>query len=496
VRRLPTPGYESQTSAPIGATRPDGGTGPTRPSRGRRLRLLVACSTLLLGAVLGLLGGFGAAASAQTPGTTPGAAPASDTAKKSVVAVVTVNGFIDPVLLNFMQQSINDANKVEATALIFQVDLQGSVIPDGELVALIAQMRASKVPIDLWVGPTGSELAGKAAALTGGARKVAMAPGTSITVWDTTISTSEQAVRVLVPEANPDGAAAFQAKARTLDAKQAEDAKVASFAPTLGDFFVSLPGVETKETQVNGQTRREPVTNVVFSQLGLLDAFFHTISSPAVAYLLLTIGLSLLIFELFTAGVGVAGVLGAGSFVFACYGLAVLPNHWYGIALIVFAMIAFAIDVQTGVPRFWSGAGMVMYVLGALTLYDGVAMSWLTMGVGIVGVALAFFAGMPSMVRTRFSTPTIGREWMIGEMGRATTEVNPDGIVQIRGAQWRAYTNRATPIEQLDAVRVVGIEGLVLEVEPEEGAAKDYRDRSPKGTAADGAKGADAPAAG
>ena len=84
------------------------------------------------------------------------------------------------------------------------------------------------------------------------------------------------------------------------------------------------------------------------------------------------------------------------------------------------------------------------------------------------------------MVRTRFSTPTIGREWMIGEMGRAVSDVNPDGVVMVRGAQWRAYTNRATPIDQLDAIRVVGIEGLVLEVEPEEGAARDYRERGPK----------------
>ena len=87
---------------------------------------------------------------------------------------------------------------------------------------------------------------------------------------------------------------------------------------------------------------------------------------------------------------------------------------------------------------------------------------------------------MPAMVRTRFSTPTIGREWMIGEMGRAVTAIDPDGTVQVRDALWRAYTNRATPIDELDRVRVIGIEGLVLEVEPEEGAARDYRERGPK----------------
>jgi membrane-bound serine protease (ClpP class) len=105
-------------------------------------------------------------------------------------------------------------------------------------------------------------------------------------------------------------------------------------------------------------------------------------------------------------------------------------------------------------------------------------MSWITLGVAFVGVALTFLTGIPSMVRTRFATPTIGREWMVGEMGRAVTGVDPDGVVQIRSALWRATTNRATPVAELDRVRVVGIDGLVLQVEPEEGGARDYRDRA------------------
>ena len=272
----------------------------------------------------------------------------------------------------------------------------------------------------------------------------------------------------------------------TVSSSEAAEVKVTSFeAPTIGDFIVKLPGVETKEITQDGQTRLEPVTQVVFSQLSLVSQLFHTVASPAVAYLLLTIGLALLIFELFTAGVGVAGVVGAGAFILACYGLVVLPTHWWGILAIVLSMGAFAVDVQTGVPRFWTGAGMVLFVVGSLTLYDGMSMSWVTLLVGIVGVALTFFTAMPAMVRTRFSTPTIGREWMVGEMGRAVTDISPDGTVQVREALWRAYTNRATPIGELDRVRVVGIEGLVLEVEPEESGARDYRERGPKAGADD-----------
>jgi membrane-bound serine protease (ClpP class) len=82
---------------------------------------------------------------------------------------------------------------------------------------------------------------------------------------------------------------------------------------------------------------------------------------------------------------------------------------------------------------------------------------------------------MPAMVRARFSTPTIGRESMVGELGSALAAVDPEGTVEVRGAPWRARTNRATPIRAGEAVRVVGIDGLLLEVEPESGGARDYR---------------------
>jgi membrane-bound serine protease (ClpP class) len=195
-----------------------------------------------------------------------------------------------------------------------------------------------------------------------------------------------------------------------------------------------------------------------------------------VAYLLLVIGMALILFELYTAGIGVAGVVGAGSVVLAGYGLGVLPTRPIGVALLVFAIFGFGVDVQTGVPRVWTGIATVAYVVGSLVLYgDGVSLSWITLLLSVVGMVLAMLAGMPAMVRTRFSTPTIGREWMIGEEGEAASAVDPDGTVLVRQAPWRARTNRATPIAAGQAVRVAAIDGLVLEVEPLEGGAKDYR---------------------
>jgi membrane-bound serine protease (ClpP class) len=106
---------------------------------------------------------------------------------------------------------------------------------------------------------------------------------------------------------------------------------------------------------------------------------------------------------------------------------------------------------------------------------------WWVVALVCVGTAVFMLAGMTAAVRSRFSTPTIGREAMVGEMGRAEVDVDPDGVVRIRDALWRARTNRATPIQAGDAVRVVEVQGLVLEVEPETGGARDYRHGSRSG---------------
>ena len=438
----------------------------------RRRRGLVGALLVLAG--LAALLSSAAPAVAQAPD--PGVVAPTAQADAGHVPVITMTGLIDPILADLMRRTLTDAKDGGARGILFQVDLEGSVIPDDELLALVAEMQDSPVPSHVWVGPSGSQLGGEAAWIIGGADQVAMAPGT--TIGETT-----------PPPAGADPAVTARVAPLAhgpLDADQAKAAGITTTdAPTLGIFFNGLPGVETRVVTEGGESAREPVTQAVFSKLSLLSSFMHTAASPAVAYLLLATGLALLIFELFTAGVGVAGAVGATAFVLSCYGLATLPTRWWGLALIIFSMAAFAVDVQTGVPRFWTGAGLVLFTLGTFTLYDGVSMSWLTMAVGIGGVALAFLAGMPSMVRTRCSTPTIGRGWMVGEEGRAVSDIAPDGVVQIRSAPWRAYTNRATPIEALDKVRVVGIEGLVLEVEPIEGAARDYRERRAPAAAAD-----------
>jgi membrane-bound serine protease (ClpP class) len=241
--------------------------------------------------------------------------------------------------------------------------------------------------------------------------------------------------------------------------------------------------VNTVVKQLDDKGHEQNVSTVpVFSGLGLVDEVLHTVASPPMAFLLFVIGLALLIFEFFTAGVGIAGVVGAVCAVLGCYGLSSLPVRPAAVVLLVASMIAFAIDVQVGIPRAWTGVGIVLFIIGAWYLYTPVPgndlrLGWITLIVAVGGAMLTFIVGMPSMVRTRFATPTIGREWMIGSSGSATTSISPDGVALVAGARWRARTNRATPLAAGDTLRVVAIDGVTLEVEPEEGGARDHRER-------------------
>lgn len=402
----------------------------------------------VLGLVLAGTGVVSLAASA-------GGAQVDDGGTGGPVVVLEVSGYLDPVLVDFVTSSIEDAEADDAIAVVLQLNSRGSAVDDATLTDLAHLVESSAVPVSVWVGPSGARAYGGAAELVAVATEIGMAPGTRIgDVGEPRLPTDEFGVPF-------DGAL----EDRTVDDEVAvEDGYADRLAPTVGLFVNDLPGFETELD--DGQV--VPVTQTRFGQLPITAQVFHTAASPAVAYLFFVLGMGLILFELYTAGVGVAGVVAAFLFILGCYGLAVLPARGWAVGLLVVSMVAFAVDVQTGVPRFWTGVGFLCFAVGTLFLYDGPSLSWITLVGVFAALAVAVLAGMPAMVRTRFSTPTIGREWMVGEAGEAVTPVDPDGTVRVRGALWRARTNRATPLAPGEAVVVAGLDGLVLEVESED----------------------------
>ena len=122
-------------------------------------------------------------------------------------------------------------------------------------------------------------------------------------------------------------------------------------------------------------------------------------------------GLVLLLFEFFSIGVGIAGAIGAIAFALSSYGLTALPFRTWALVLIIFSMFAFAVDIQTVIPRLWTVIGLASFSAGTIFLYpeQNIQMSWIPMLVGITGMLILMVRGMPIMVRGRCPTTQITR---------------------------------------------------------------------------------------
>jgi membrane-bound serine protease (ClpP class) len=449
-------------------------------------RLAIGLLTLMAGLTL-----LAPGAGAQEP-----TDDADGTADVGRIDVLQVSGFIDPILVDAIESAIERADREGSQALILQVNSDGTVVDDDVVEDLLVQVAEAPIPIGIWIGPSGARFYGTAAQLLAVADVTGMSPGSRVGYIGVPLD----------PPGLPDGVTVDfgiaeerlrngslgLSDARLLDVfkQRIDDEGI----PTITNMVAAMDGYEengvvlvTTELTVldDGSTRFDTVSVVRFAKLPLVDQLFHTVASPPVAYLLLLTGLALLVFEFFTAGVGIAGAVGAVCTVLAFTGLAVLPTRPWAVVLIMVAMLAFAIDVQVGIPRFWTGVGIVLTVIASWFLFEsvpGASMrpSWLALIAGIGGIALTFIVGMPSMVRTRFATPTVGREWMIGKEGTAIDAIDPEGLVEVDAATWRARTNRATPIAAGDPIRVAAIDGITLDVEPLEGAARDYREMRKK----------------
>jgi membrane-bound serine protease (ClpP class) len=450
---------------------------------GRRLARLLAGLVLVLGGLVTLLPSAEAAADGQRG-----------------ISVVQVEGLLDPPTASLVKDAITAANEQRRTMLVLQIDSRGTV--DVDVDEIVQMIERSRIPVIAWAGPSGGSAQGGATLLLQASHRAFVANGASVgpgaperldTPSDPpTAATADELARLAERNGrDPQGAA--RSATRGFSAGEAASAGVVDgVRPTLGEVVVSMDGktVETAAGEVTLNTakvigegrdrRRQPNQEVVFDGMGLGAQLQHGLIRPSVAYFLFIVGLALIIFEFFAISIGLVGLAGAFALVGGCYGFSHLPTHWWAVGLLLLAMFGLSVDVQAGGLGFWTGVGGISLVTGSMFLYGGSSrldVPWWVMLLVVGGTILFFIWGMTAAVRARFSTPTVGREGMVGRMGTAEVPIDPDGVALIDGARWRARTNRATPIGSGDVLRVVEVDGLVLEVEPEEGGAEDHRER-------------------
>ncbi len=392
-----------------------------------------------------------------------------------LLVVAEVNGLIDGVAASYLREQIVAATNERALALVLQLDSSGTTLSPAELTDLLIDLEQAAVPVGVWVGPSGATARGGAAHLLAVADFSALAPGSTVGEWRDLSQASRQTNVAFLGDALVD-----DPTNTLLGADEAVDSLVASaVSPSIGDFLLALgdaeiiPPIAVEVTTDDGRVQRtlSEDVSVAFVQLSLLDSLFHTAASPAIAYLLLLVGLSMVLLDFFTGGVGVAAAVGVGSMALSAYGLGELDIRVWALVVLVASVGAYAIDLQAGIPRFWTAVGSVLLVVGTVFLFGRHALSWLPLitGVGLMAVFMLF--GMPALIRTRYGTAAVSREWLIGQVGIAVTDIDPEGVLEVNSARWGARASRssgqAAALRAGEQALVTGLSGVVLEVEPQ-----------------------------
>ncbi len=383
-----------------------------------------------------------------------------------------LSGPIDTTAMDFLRRTIEEAARDGSQAVVVQLDSPAALTND--VASLLELVEEPPIPVVVWVGPAPAVAYGGAAQLLAAAQVSTAAPGTRVGYLLPTVAGQRQEDRPgerfpPIPEAAVEGVIAVEGPVPGL---------VDEAIPTLGQVILALDGREvvldgearvlhTVEEVEDGRLR--PAVPVRFHKPGLAARLLRLALRPEAAFFFLVAGLSVAIFEFYALGPGVAAGLALSSLLLAAYGLAVLPLNWWSVAAALAAMVLLASDFQRGRMGVGSGLALAALLLAGLSFTDAgpqMVAAWWAVVLTVLLVAAFFMVGMPAVVRARFSTPTIGRDHLVGRGGKALSDLAPEGVVEVGEGRWQAVSHRQAGIRLGDRVVVSGVRGLVLRVDP------------------------------
>ena len=411
------------------------------------------------------------------------AADAQPTALPSV-DVIKVEGTLDRPLLGLVNGMLDDASARGAT-VVLELDSAGGIGQGA--VGLADRIASMPVPVIVWVGPVPARASGGAMLLMLASSLASVAPGSQTGPLDP--------VDLLHPDAQVPGLDAridgwLQARGRTvdrthedeaLDAQQAIDDRFAESAyPSVLDLLNGIDGktvptasgpvvLHTHIASTEAEAQAGQGVSIRFGELGPVRRVEHAVASPTMIYVLLVFGLACLAFETTQPGFGFAGFAGLLLLALAAYGITVVPPTWLGLGVLLAGLAALALDVRLRRFGVLTWGGTAVFALGSALVYGRVAdpiriSPWLIAG-STIAAFLFFGFGLTVAIASRDRIVSTQRG-LIGLVGEARGKMAPDGPVFVKGALWRGRS-LGEPIATGTRVRVRGVDGLVLKVEPE-----------------------------
>jgi membrane-bound serine protease (ClpP class) len=428
-----------------------------------------------------VFGAFGLGASAL----------AADTA--GPVLVGHVDGVINPITARYVGRVLDEAESRGVPAVLFVIDTPGGLIDS--TYQITGRFLNARVPIVTFVGPSGARAASAGTFITMAGHVAAMAPATNIGAAHPVDSGGGNIEGDLRQKVENDTVAAITAIAiaRGRNAQWAEDA-VRKSVSIRDDEAVKLNVVDLQATDVpdliakiDGRTVRTAAGPVTLATRGAaiddnplnpLESLLHFIVDPQIAVLLFTLGTYGLIFELSNPSLIFPGVVGVIAIVLALFAFGTLDANGAGIALMVFAIILFVLEIKVTSHGILTAGGIVALIIGTIIVFPpfrptlpGFRYSVDPLVIAaVVGMSAAFF-GFALRVALRPVPIASGTSLLLGAIGVAKSDIAPRGIAHVAGEDW-TVVSEGGPIPSGSRVRVKRVDSVRLIVEQAQNAAE------------------------
>ena len=405
---------------------------------------------------------------------------------RAAVLQINVNDMIHPISDEFIGRALAEAQRTHAEALVIVLTTPGGLVDSTR--SIVEKIMTSPVPVVVYVAPAGSRAASAGFFILEAADLAAMAPGTNTGAAHPVNLTGKEMDPIMKTKVENDSAAFM----RTIAAKRGRNVAVAESAVRESKSFteqealqqklidVIAPDVPSLLHAIDGRTlHRYDNTNTVLHVVGkpvnhyemtLKERLLSTLMDPNLAFLLFALGGLAIFAELNHPGAVLPGVVGVISILLALFALNLLPTRYAALALLLAAFALFALEAKFATHGVLGIGGIICMIFGALFLVDGpipeMRVRFLTAAAVSVPIGVIAIFLMTLVLRARRNRVVTGQEGMIGEIGVARTALGPDGKVFVHGEIWNAVARKA--IDEGARVRVAGVDGLHLIVEPAE----------------------------
>jgi membrane-bound serine protease (ClpP class) len=397
------------------------------------------------------------------------------------IVIIEIDGPMDQRLIDYTRAALESE---AAHAFILKIDSPG--VSSGDLSPLFEAMATLPAPVVSWIGPTPAAAYGGAAYVANNADIRTAAPGAEVGYLDPAVHKGSDDPPAVRQGDDPD-------RFVVVEAELSDAARVASvesptiygfvdrLEPALGQLILSLDGEVVERSgrtfeistasieSIDGVERPVATRPVKFIKTGLLDRFLRLGARPETAFLFLVVGLAFAVFEFYAAGGGLMAFVASISLMISGYGLATLPIWWpaVGMILVGVGLLVWGFGQNRADWRAVLGT-FLLVVAGALftsTRPQYPPTMWMVL-LAVGASATFIWYALTTVVRGRFATPTVGREGLLGRRCLTVTDLQPEGIVLIDGERWFATADRGVEIHAGVPAEIVGLTGLVLEVDP------------------------------